>query len=338
MSERAAASGRPPRAGRRAIAHAWRAWVELLDRREPATALALVRIFVALALLGDLALAAHHGLIDALWSKAPAGFARAHASWPEALGIGAHGLYALAIGALACIAIGLATRAACVAFVLVSAQLSQLQPDEGIDNLLRIAIAILALSRCNARWSIDAWIARRLGRPMPATVPAWPRILLVLQLLWVYFSAAHNKGHAEWWPNGGFTALSHTLADPHWARFPGAWIATFDPLARIATVLVVTFELCAPLYLVLLYYAATPERPGRLRRWCNRVRARWLWLVLGASLHLGIAVFMKLGMFPWGVLALYPALVFPDDLERAERRLRQRRNTPAPANRAASPS
>jgi len=298
------------------IARAWRAWVALLDRREPATALALARIFVAVALLGDFVQLARLGLVDALWARPPDGFAWWSGGWADALGLGAHGLYALAVGALACIAIGLCTRPACAVFVLVSAQLAARQPDEGIDVLLRIAIAILALSRCNARWSVDAWLARVRGRPMPADVPAWPRYLLLLQLVWVYFSAATNKSGAEWGPHGGFAALGNALADPHTSRFTGAWIATIDPLLRAATLATVVFEFTAPLYLLFLYYAETRERAGRLRAWCNRLRLRWCWLALGLGFHLGIAVFLRLGLFPWGMLALYPVLLLPSDWSR----------------------
>jgi hypothetical protein len=304
---------------------AWRAWVELLDRREPATALALVRIFVAVALLGDFVQLGSLGLVDALWARPPDGFAWA----TDAERVGARGLYALAVVALACIAIGLATRPACVVFVLVSAQLAARQPDEGIDVLLRIVVAILALSRCNARWSVDAWIARRRGRPMPAEIPAWPRYLLLFQLVWVYFSAAQNKSGSEWGPHGGFAALGNAMADPHTARFAGAWIGSpiVDAALRVATAATVTFEIVAPLYLLFLYYAATRERAGRVRAWCNRLHLRWSWLALGVAFHLGIAVFLRLGLFPWGMLAVYPVLLLPDDYSRFHRPDRGRNAT-----------
>jgi hypothetical protein len=101
------------------------------------------------------------------------------------------------------------------------------------------------------------------------------------------------------------------------------------------------FEWTAVLYLGWLYYAATPDRPGRLRRLCNRARLRWIWLALGISFELGIAVTMRLGAFPFGMLALFWVLVLPEDVQRLGGWLRgraQRRNTPVPANRASSPS
>src|SRR5207245_8661295 len=57
------------------MTRAWHAWVELWDRREPATALVLVRIGVAVVLLGDFLWVWHEGLVVPLWSPPPDGFA-----------------------------------------------------------------------------------------------------------------------------------------------------------------------------------------------------------------------------------------------------------------------
>jgi hypothetical protein len=196
--------------------------------------------------------------------------------------------------------------------------------------VFRVVLVILALSRCNARWSLDAWVARRLGRPPPAEVPAWPRYLLMLQLVWIYFSGGMNKAGAEWGPFGGFTALADALTDPHVARFDPSWLAIAYPVTRVATAATMLFELGAPLYLLSYYFAATRGEPGRVRAAWNRVHARWIWLGLGISFELGIAITMRIGDFPWGMLALYPVLLLPEEL--------QRRNTATPPNRASSPS
>ena len=39
-------------------------------------------------------------------------------------------------------------------------------------------------------------------------------------------------------------------------------------------------------------------------------RWRW-WAIFGALLHVGLALTMELGMFPFGMLALYPVLFGP---------------------------
>jgi hypothetical protein len=300
------------------IARGWRAWVALMDRREPATALALVRIAVACVLLFDFAWIWRLGLVHVLWSPPPSGFAGTPDAWARALGLDGPALWAIGAAALVAIALGAATRVACLVFFVVSVEMARIAPDadRGIDMMLRVAVVILALSRCNARWSIDAWLARRRGRPMPAEISAWPRYLLLLQLVWIYFSGGQNKAGAEWGPFGGFEALTNALADPHTARFAPGWVAAIDPLARVATALTMAFELGAPLYLLFLSFAATRERPGRLRAACNRLRLRWVWLGLGVAFELGIAVTLRLGIFAWGMLALYPVLFLPEELAR----------------------
>lgn len=285
----------------------WRWWVALWDRREPATALALVRIGIAVVLLVDYLWIARLGMVHAMWSRPPLGYGGADAVvW-----------YGVLVAALACIGLGAATPLACVVFAYASARLSWAAPDgeSGSDILLRIVVPILALSRCNARWSLDAWVMRRLGRPMATEVPAWPRYLIMLQLVWVYFSGAQNKSSAVWGPLGGFTALGNALMDPGSGRLPVSWVAALYPLTRVATALTMVFEWAAPLYL--LAYA---------KNW----RVRWVWLALGVFFELGIAVGLRLGSFPYAMLALFPALLRPEDL--------QRLNTRTPANRASSPS
>jgi hypothetical protein len=286
----------------------WARWVALWDRREPATALALVRISASLVLLVDYLWIAKLGMVHAMWSPAPVGYATGDAvMW-----------YGIVLGALACTAAGAATPLACIVFAYASSRLSWSAPDgeSGSDILMRIVFPILALSRCNAKWSVDAWVMRRLGRPFADEVPAWPRYLLMLQLVWVYLSGGMNKSSAAWGPHGGFTALANALLDPAAGRLPVGLIIALYPLWRVATALTMAFELGAPLYL--LAYAK------------NWRRVRWAWIGIGVMFEVGIAIGLKLGSFPYVMLTVFPVLLRPEEL--------QRLNTRAPANRASSPS
>jgi len=276
------------------IGKLWRAWVELLDRKEPPTALALVRILLAGVLLVDFVSTKLAGLVGPLYSPPPAGFA-----WGDAWLTG-DAAWALAVVSLVALVLGAATRVACVAFVIASAALSHLTPDgeSGLDMLARVVFLILALSRSNARWSLDAWVAKRMGREVPAEIPAWPRYLLLFELVWVYFSGGMNKSSGSWGPQGGFTALANALSDPHAARFSPTWVGAIYPLTRIATAATMAFELGAPLFL-LAYF----------KRW----RVGWVWIALGISFELGIAFGLRLGSFPYGMLALYPVLLHSDE-------------------------
>jgi hypothetical protein len=268
---------------------AWAAWVAVCDRRESPSRLALVRILVAVVLLVDLIVAGALGVVEAVW---PGGTAW----WIAAI------VLAVLFGA------GAATRVSGLALVVVYARLAALAPDadRGIDALFRVAIGILALSGSHACASVDAWVLRKLGRAMPAQVPSWPRHLLVLQLVWMYFSAATFKTQAPWTPFGGFSALGLILADPHFARFGPGWIGAVYPLTQAGTALTVLFEWTSPIFL----YACL-ERPGRVGRALRFIRFRWAWLAVGAGFHVALAVTMRLGIFPYGVLALYPAFFAP---------------------------
>lgn len=314
------------------VARAARAWVELWDRREPATALAVVRILVGLCLLGDLLQVAWLDLVTAAWAPPPDGLGHGAGARPWVvrwLGAGpgtAHTLWWAATAAAAALTLGLATRVAAVAVVLLSAQLAMISPDgdRGIDAVLRAVTLVLACSSCHARWSVDAAVRRAVGRPFPALVPAWPRYLLVAQVVWIYFSGGHNKTMPEWTPVGDFAALGRVLSDPHFARFDPDWVPAVFPLPACATAVTMLFEWGAPLLLLVLWYEATAERPGRLRRWCVRLRVRWIWIATGVLFHLGIALTLRLGVFPWGMLALYPVLLRADELVRLEGWLRRR--------------
>jgi hypothetical protein len=42
---------------------------------------------------------------------------------------------------------------------------------------------------------------------------------------------------------------------------------------------------------------------------------------MGVAFHLGIAATLRLGIFPFGMLAIYPVLFHPYEIERAEARV-----------------
>lgn len=303
----------------------WRAWVALMDRREPATAQALVRIALGLCIVFDLAQIGALGLVDAVWAPSPHGLGYGMArggwlvDWLGATPRTAELVWLVALVAGIAFTVGAGTRVAAAAFVLASAQLASFAPDcdRGIDMILRVVMAIMVFAWGQARWSVDAWLWRRLGRPYPALVPAWPRYLLLAQVIWIYFSSAHNKSGAEWYPRGDFAALINVLSDPHVARFSPEWVPHAAPLLRLATLATMVFEWSAVLVLWLLHLEARSPS-ARTRRAATVLR--WAWIALGVMLHVGIAVFMNLGIFPFGMLALYPVLFRPDELHAPFRR------------------
>ncbi len=322
---------KPPKAPRRPpnvwAADVWNAWTTFWDRREDVAPLAVCRILLALVLLYDWWQVYHFDLVTVLYSPAPDGYAVAYQGWAAKLfGKGpelGHIVYMGAVISTICLGVGFMTRVACLAVIMCASQLAQFAPegDRGIDMMIRIFIGVLMFSRSHGRYSIDAFIWRKLGRPIDPIGPAWPRYLLMFQLVWIYFSGGINKSGAEWGPHGGFLALANTLADPHFARWDNGWVELLTPLTRIATAVTIIFEDTAPIYLFLYFWAARPDKPGRVRRFANRYRVRWIWMIIGAQFHLGIAIFMRLGIFPFGMLVIYPALLLPMEVQWLRKKL-----------------
>jgi hypothetical protein len=318
----------------RFITRALSRWVDLWNQSEPPLSLACVRILVAAVILVDLLAACTLGAVPALFAPPPHGFGwGALADDPPLLVrcfgpsvLTALAAWLLAVVSAVCVLLGFYFRLTSSVLVFAMLELMRFTPDgDAIDSIFRFVLPLLALSDAHATLSLDARRHRLRSslEPLPQTILAWPRYLIVIQLLWVYFSAAHHRGKASWGLAGGFSAIGDVLGDPHFARFVPGTFAPIYPLTQLATLLTMAFEFSAPLFLVFDYYHRHHQNDGKfgLGPIVRRLHLRNLWLALGVSLHLGIAASMQLGIFPFGILALYPALIHPHELKRLFTRL-----------------
>jgi hypothetical protein len=156
-------------------------------------------------------------------------------------------------------------------------------------------------------------------------VPAWPRYLFIAQLLVVYGFTGWQKVALSWTPLGGYSALYWVLQDPNWQRADWSALAAWlYPLTQLATALTWHWEQLAPLLLLVYYFRATRDRPGRLRALCNRRDLRLPFALVGVGLHVGIGCLMQLGPFSWIALAYYIALWHPAEIEHLWAGLRRR--------------
>jgi len=301
-------------------------WVRFWDEREGAESLALVRIGVGAVVLWDLFWVARLGLIGALWAPieeggiGPASYAQPICTFYRVFGASSGSAYALfAIATLAALGVTLGrfSRTSALVLVFASGELAQLSPsaDRGIDTLLRNVLLVLACSGAGACWSLDARGApRQPDAPGGRLIPAWPRYLLIVQLVILYFTAGMLKQSAPWTSLGGYYALYKVLQQPHYARFalPHELLAALYPFLQLSTLLTVWFERLAFALPLLLWLRRTRARAGRVRAALNRARLLEIWIALGIMFHLALAFGMELGIFPWGCLAIYPALARPE--------------------------
>lgn len=307
----------------------WAAWVALLDTREPATSLALFRLACGLVICGAVGSVLAHGLVPVLWLDAADGGHLETVNRPwlfELLGgvtprsVWAMTLTALAAGAL--LALGLGGRV--TAFVALQSYLAVTDlnglASGGDDRLLVNALWLLVLARATATLSLDCRL--RIGRwASDEAVPAWPRYLLIVQLVIVYAAAGWQKISEDWLPGGEMSALYYILQIPSWQRYGMAWLARYYPLTQLATAVTWFFEAGAPLLLLALWYRRTAERPGWLRALFNRLRYRDVFVAVGVSLHVGIMLLMNVEPFSWVALSYYLCLFRPEEWRALARRL-----------------
>jgi hypothetical protein len=304
-------------------------WVALWDEREPPTILALIRILLSLVVLVDLVLIGLHGLPAWLWAPLDAGGVAAldeanvplfYQLMPRAAS-SAVVLWAGLVLSMLSFGVGCFTRASALAFVVLYTQAAAINGfgDRGIDRAIRIVMSILVLAPSANVWSLDAWRKTGTFRGDASPVVAWPRYLVLGQLVLLYCSAGLSKGGTHWYPWGGYNALYLILNDPIFGLGRVRWLAQPLPyfVSQLATATTYLWEVGAPLVLVASYYRRSSERPGRLRALFNRLPVRTVYVLFGAAFHLSLAATMALGIFPFGMLAMFPAFFKPEELERA---------------------
>ncbi len=178
---------------------------------------------------------------------------------------------------------------------------------DGQDDLLRVLLVWACLLPWGARWSMDR-LRGRVWHPLtgvsgdrvlgPATV-GW-----VLQLLTVYWASAISKLQSPWWTSGA--ALSNAFAIGRYETSLGQWLRQFPTLLEVGTFAVLGFELLAPFLLLL----SGVWRPAR-----GAVVAAFV------SLHLGLALLLRLGLFPAVAIGAWLTLLPPATWEALEERL-----------------
>ena len=311
----------------------WTRWALQLATRERGTSLALFRVAVGLALMLNMALVIHAGIVDVVWvDVSHGGLLALRPNWLLAAFGGARPgvIWGFVITALVCgalVAVGLGGPIPALVGLQTHLSLYSLMnvASGGFDDLTSNALWILVLGLWGPTATLSLDCRLRRGRwTDDAPVLAFPRYLAVLQLVVLYGTTGLHKLSATWLPSGGYTALYWALQDATFRRLQTEWVAAVFPLTQFATFVAWLFEVTAPLLVLVFYYRATRDRPGRVRALFNRWDLRIPFLVVGVALHLGILVLFEVGPFSVISLSYYFCLWRPEELERLGRRLARR--------------
>lgn len=160
---------------------------------------------------------------------------------------------------------------------------------------------LLSLTRCDAMWSVDRWLATQRARltNQPIQTPLSPELarqLMRILLTCIYWGAAITKFRTDGFFNGELIEFS--LIDERWGRpVIGHWVASFPALLAVMAVATVLLEICLP---VLLFTEST-RRKG---------------LLLGAAFHIGLMITMRLDGFSPTMLIVLSSFITEADLKR----------------------
>jgi hypothetical protein len=307
------------------LRRAFRFWVDITSDLEPPSVLAVFRIALGLVFLGSLSSAATGGVLEAMWVDASDGGALhlGAGTWlVEVLGGPTRrvlwSLFGCAGLASVLVTLGFGGR---IPYLVLGVTYDALVRMNGntvgaYDSMLTNALYPLFFSAANRTLSLDC--RRKTGAWASAgEAPAWPRYLIVFQLLVMYGATGLQKVSHVWTPLGGYSALYWVFQDPTWRRFDMAWSAWVYPLLQFATALTWHWEIGAPLLLVYYYYRRAPHGRGWLRRLMASFDFRKLFAMVGVSFHVGILIFLNIGPFSFVSLAYYLCLLRPVELSAA---------------------
>ena len=160
----------------------------------------------------------------------------------------------------------------------------------GGDNWMSLVLFWALFLPWGEKWSVDSWGRQATPNELPPTPATWG---LAYQIFIVYWVAGIFKTGPTWWVDG--TAIQFSLQLNQWS---GKWAhlpLMFPEVLRLMTFAILFFELFGPP----LFFS--PWRTGPVRT---------LMVLCFMSFHLGLGIFLEIGLFPWvGLLTV--ASLFP---------------------------
>lgn len=150
----------------------------------------------------------------------------------------------------------------------------------GADSLLKVLLFWGMFVPWGTRYSVESAFNPASNR-LPRTVFSIGTIALLLQMPLVYFFGGVLKNGLEW--RHDFTAILYTLKSPDYALPLGVWMTSYPGWLKILTASTLVLEMAGALLLF------CPFRTKTVR----------FWVILSFfSLQLGLALTLKLGLFP----------------------------------------
>ena len=144
----------------------------------------------------------------------------------------------------------------------------------GLDIFLQIALFYLLVMPVAKAYSLDVWQGR------VSSSPSWgvtlSRRVLQIHLCLAYISSGFEKVQSPAWWSGN--VIWRSLVQPDFRQYDFIWLARFPWLAMLSS-----------------WFTMVMESGYCVAMWVPRLRVVWMAGII--VLHLGIALFMGLGLF-----------------------------------------
>jgi hypothetical protein len=144
----------------------------------------------------------------------------------------------------------------------------------GVDIFLQIALFYLLVMPVAKAYSLDVWQGR--VSPLPSWGVTLSRRVLQIHLCLAYISSGFEKAQSPAWWSGN--VIWRSLVQPDFRQYDFIWLARFPWLAMLAS-----------------WFTMVIESGYCVAMWVPRLRVVWMAGIV--VLHLGIALFMGLGLF-----------------------------------------
>ncbi|MEN3368260.1 MAG: hypothetical protein V7609_403 [Verrucomicrobiota bacterium] len=144
----------------------------------------------------------------------------------------------------------------------------------GLDIFLQIALFYLMVMPVAKAYSLDLWQGR--VSPLPSWGVTLSRRVLQIHLCLVYISSGYEKVLSPAWWSGN--VIWRSLVQPDFRQYDFTWLARFPWLAMLSS-----------------WFTMAVETGYCVAMWVPRLRVFWMAGII--VLHLGIALFLGLGLF-----------------------------------------
>jgi hypothetical protein len=160
------------------------------------------------------------------------------------------------------------------------------------DLLIRIILLLMIFAPCGNKYSLDAYFARKKGKPLKDKASPWVHRLIQIQIAVVYVSTVIAKSHGETWLDGSAVYYASRLED--FVRFPVPLFLDWMWSIKLMTWGTLILEMALGTIIFI-----------------DEFRKPLIWI--GIFFHLGIEYMMSIPTFEWLMIVCLLGMFKVDD-------------------------